>query len=260
MSTTLEEEQPLISHLIELRKRLIWILVIFMICFFICYHYSNTLFDFLVQPLSDILHQKGGERRLIYTSLTEAFTTYIKISVFFAFILTVPCFSYHLWKFIVPGLYQSERLMFLAFLISVPLFFIIGALFAYYIIFPTAYSFFLSFETSVITPSTLPIQLEAKLNEYLSFVMRLILAFGICFELPVMLSILTLGKFISYASLKKHWRIAIVIIFTLSAFITPPDVLSMLGLAIPLIALYGISLKMVQWIESHYSLKDSINE
>ncbi len=141
--------------------------------------------------------------------------------------------------------------MFRSFLIIVPFFFIVGFLFAYYVVFPTAYTFFLSFET-VGTCNGLPIQLEAKLNEYLSFVMRLILAFGVCFELPVVLSLLALGKFTSYNSLKKHWRIAVVVIFSVSAVLTPPDVLSMIGLALPLIFLYGVSLKMVQLIERKY--------
>ncbi|MBP9752437.1 MAG: twin-arginine translocase subunit TatC [Proteobacteria bacterium] len=252
------DAQPLVSHLIELRKRLIWVLMVFVVGFFICYYFSNSLFDFLVQPLSDILHQKGGERRLIYTSLTEAFTTYIKISFFFAFIMTFPFLCYHVWQFVVPALFKNERFIFRCFLVSIPLFFLIGAFFAYYIIFPTAYTFFLSFETTALTSTSLPIQLEAKLNEYLSFVMRLILAFGICFELPVILSLLSFAKILSYESLKKHWRIAIVAIFALSAFITPPDVLSMLGLAIPLIALYGVSLIMVQLIESRYCVKEIV--
>jgi sec-independent protein translocase protein TatC len=246
-----QKEQPLISHLTELRRRLIWVVLAFIACFFICYHFSDTLFNFLVDPLSQILHQKGGQRRLIYTSLTEAFTTYIKISAFFSFFLIFPFFSYQLWQFIVPALFKNEKFLFRYFLISVIFFFITGALFAYYIIFPTAYSFFLSFEAPAVA-NHLPIQLEAKLNEYLSFVMRLILAFGICFELPVLLSLLALARLTSYNALKKHWRIAIVAIFAVSAVLTPPDVLSMIGLAVPLVVLYGVSLKMVYLIEKKF--------
>lgn len=242
----MDKPQPLVEHLAELRKRLIYCLGLFLFFFCVSYYYSQELFDFLVQPLANVLHNKGEQRRLIYTSLTEAFTTYIRVSIFFATLATFPFLAFQVWKFVVPGLYEQERFVFRSFLLSTPLFFISGALFAYYVIFPAAYTFFLNFEN---VHSSLPIQLEAKLNEYLSFVMRLIMAFGVCFELPVLLSLLALGGFIKVDSLKKHWRIAVVVIFSVSAIATPPDVLSMLGLAIPLLFLYGLSLKMIQIIE-----------
>lgn len=243
-----QQEQPLITHLIELRRRLLYCVLAFACCFCFFYYHSDVLFNFLVKPLVELLQTRSGERKLIYTGITEAFTTYVKVSGFFSLILTLPFFAIHLWKFIAPGLYKEEKIIFRIFLFLTPLFFLSGALFAYYIIFPSAYNFFLSFET---TQGPIPIQLEAKINEYLSFVMRLILAFGICFELPIILSLLAWGNIIHSQMLIHHWRIAIVLIFTISAIITPPDLLSMIGLAVPLIGLYGMSLKMVQIIECY---------
>jgi sec-independent protein translocase protein TatC len=247
------QEQPLIEHLTELRRRLLYCIFVFGCCFCFFYYHSDALFNFLVKPLVDLLQTRSGERKLIYTGVTEAFTTYVKVAGFFSLILTLPFFAIHLWKFIVPGLYKEEKILFRIFLVLTLLLFLCGALFAYYVIFPTAYTFFLSFET---TQGPVPIQLEAKINEYLSFVMRLILAFGLCFELPIVLSLLACGNIVHSKMLIKHWRIAIVLIFALSAIITPPDLLSMIGLAVPLIGLYGISLKMVQIIERYKNKQD----
>jgi sec-independent protein translocase protein TatC len=248
------QEQPLIEHLTELRRRLVYSVIIFVGCFCFFYYHSEALFNFLVKPLVELLQTRPGERKLIYTGVTEAFTTYIKVSGFFSLIFTMPFFAIQLWKFIAPGLYKQEKNLFRLFLFLTPLLFLSGALFAYYVIFPTAYNFFLSFET---TQGPIPIQLEAKINEYLSFVMRLILAFGTCFELPIVLSLLAWGNIIHSHLLIKHWRIAVVLIFAISAIITPPDLLSMIGLAVPLIGLYVISLKMVQAIE-YYKNKQSV--
>lgn len=243
------QDQPLIVHLTELRSRLILCFGVFIIAFAGCYLYAQPLFDFLVQPLADVLQAKGEHRRLIYTSVTEAFMTYLRVALFFASFITFPVIAIQVWRFVVPGLYTHERFVFRYFLISIPFFFLCGALFAYYIIFPSAYTFFLNFE-SISTVHGLPIQLEAKLNEYLSFVMRLIFAFGISFELPVVLAILAFARILSSNVLKTYWRIAVVGIFTLSAIITPPDLLSMLGLAMPLLFLYVFSYFIVRIIES----------
>lgn len=242
------QDQPLIVHLTELRSRLILCFGVFIVAFAACYVYAQPLFDFLVQPLADVLHAKGEQRRLIYTSVTEAFMTYLRVALFFASFMTFPFIAVQIWRFVVPGLYTHERLIFRYFLISIPFFFLCGALFAYYIIFPSAYTFFLNFE-SASTVHGLPIQLEAKLNEYLSFVMRLIFAFGVCFELPVVLAILAFARIVSAHMLKTYWRIAVVGIFTLSAIVTPPDLLSMLGLALPLLLLYIFSYFIVCLIE-----------
>lgn len=248
MTNTSDQPQPLITHLTELRSRLIYCVIIFAIAFCIAYKFSDDIFKFLVQPLSDILTKKGETRRLIYTNLTEAFTTYLKVASFAAFFVTFPYLAFQAWRFTMPALYKKEKFVFRSFLIATPFLFLSGAFFAYYIIFPTAYDFFLSFESPGIDGS-MAIQLEAKVNEYLNFVMRLILAFGICFELPVVLSLLAIAKFMTSKMLIERWRIAVVIIFAVAALITPPDIISMIGLALPLILLYGLAILMVRFIE-----------
>ncbi|MDP2194201.1 MAG: twin-arginine translocase subunit TatC [Alphaproteobacteria bacterium] len=240
--------QPLVAHLRELRLRLIYCTVVFLAFFCISYYFSQDIFQFLVQPLVDILSTHHEPRRLIYTSLTEAFTTYLRVAAFSAFFITFPFMAMQIWRFVVPALYVREKKIVRLFFMATPLLFFLGAIFAYYIIFPNAYAFFLSFESPG-AQGMLPIQLEPKVNEYLNFVMRLTLAFGICFEMPVVLSLLALGGIINKAMLVKRWRIAVVLIFTLAAFVTPPDILSMIGLAIPLLILYALSVVMIGCIE-----------
>jgi sec-independent protein translocase protein TatC len=239
--------QPLLSHLLELRQRLIYASIGFFGAFLLCYAYAEEIFQFLVHPLAALLQEKGP-RRLIYTGLTEAFLTYIKVAAFAAAFLSFPVIASQLWMFIAPGLYRKERKVFIPLLMATPVLFLVGAAFAYYVIFPVAYAFFLSFETPGST-GQLPIELEAKVNEYLSFVMRLIFAFGISFELPVLLTLLANVGMVSSQGLITKWRFAVVGIFIIAAVITPPDMLSMVGLAIPLIILYGISILMVRWVE-----------
>ncbi|MBX9977927.1 MAG: twin-arginine translocase subunit TatC [Alphaproteobacteria bacterium] len=241
--------QPLIAHLIELRTRLMYCLGVFLLAFGVSYYYSQEVFEFLVAPLTKLL--QGQNRKLIYTGLTEAFLTYLKVALFTGFFVTFPMFALQIWAFMAPGLYHKEKKVFFPFLIATPFLFFLGAAFAYYVIFPSAYSFFLSFESPA-TETMLAIQLEAKVNEYLGFVMRLILAFGICFELPVVLSLLGRTGFVTWRGLLEKWRIAVVGIFTLAAVITPPDLLSMIGLALPLILLYGLSILMVRFLETKH--------
>lgn len=242
--------QPLLLHLLELRQRLIYASIGFFIAFVLCYAFAEDIFCFLVQPLATLLQEKG-HHRLIYTGLTEAFLTYIKVSAFAAAFLSFPVIASQLWMFLAPGLYRQERKVFIPLLIATPILFLIGAAFAYYIVFPVAYAFFLSFETPGST-NQLPIQLEAKVNEYLSFVMRLIFAFGISFELPVLLTLLANVGMVTAQGLITKWRFAIVGIFIVAAIVTPPDMLSMVGLAIPLIILYGVSILMVRWVERRH--------
>lgn len=245
--------QPLLHHLIELRQRLIYAFLGFFAAFAFCYAFAEDIFQFLVQPLATLLQEKG-HRRLIYTGLTEAFLTYIKVAAFAAAFLSFPVVASQLWMFMAPGLYRKERKVFIPLLLATPVLFLIGAAFAYYIIFPTAYAFFLSFETPASTDQ-LPIQLEAKVNEYLSFVMRLIFAFGISFELPVLLTLLANAGMVTSQGLIAKWRFAVVGIFVVAAITTPPDMLSMVGLAIPLVILYGLSILMVKWVESKRTRK-----
>lgn len=185
---------------------------------------------------------------MIYTGLTEAFMTYLKVAAFSGFFIGFPFIANQIWLFIAPGLYQHERRLFLTLSIATPVLFLLGAFFAYSVVFPNAYAFFLSFEAPGVQGS-IPLVMEPKIDEYLSFVMRLILAFGVCFELPVLMALLAKIGFVSSSFLKKKWRLAVVTIFVVAAFVTPPDILSMVALALPLITLYGLSIFIVRLIE-----------
>jgi sec-independent protein translocase protein TatC len=238
---------PLVAHLIELRRRLIYALAAFLFTFCIAYVFSDRLFLFLVKPLASLFSDEGS-RRLIYTGLTEAFITYLKIALFTAAFISFPIIASQIWMFVAPGLYSQERRTFLLFLIATPLLFLLGAFFAYYVVIPNAWKFFLSFETSA-QPGMLAIQLEARVHEYLSLVMQLILAFGFSFQLPIILMLLVRLGILSTKVLAKNRKYAFLIIMIVSAFLTPPDVLSMLGLAFPLYLLYELSLWMMYRVE-----------
>ncbi|MBV9653973.1 MAG: twin-arginine translocase subunit TatC [Acetobacteraceae bacterium] len=240
---------PLLEHLVELRRRLIWSLVTFMLCFFVCYHFSGAIYSFLVQPLADILqHQSGGDRRLIFTALTEAFFTYLKVGMFGAAFFSFPVVASQIWLFVAPGLYRSEKRALLPFLVATPVLFLLGAALAYYFVFPIAWRFFLSFETPT-GAGGLPIQLEAKVSEYLDLVMKLIFAFGIAFQLPVLLTLLAKVGIVGSAALKKFRRYAYVGMFVIAAVLAPPDVLTQCGLALPLLGLYEISIVLARMVE-----------
>ncbi|WBV41507.1 twin-arginine translocase subunit TatC [Pseudoroseomonas cervicalis] len=243
-----DKPMPLIEHLLELRTRLLWSLGAFILCFALCYYFSAQIYGFLARPLADILHQQsGGERRMIFTALYEAFFTYLKVALFGAVFLSFPMWATQLWLFIAPGLYRSEKKALLPFLLASPVLFILGAALAYYFIFPLAWKFFISFETPP-GGGALPVQLEAKVSEYLSLVMHMILAFGIAFQLPVALTLMAKVGIVSVAGLKKGRRYAIVGMFVVAAVITPPDIISQVGLAVPLIALYEISILAAGWV------------
>tara|TARA_B100001142_G_C14284617_1_gene636344 strand:+ start:304 stop:1170 length:867 start_codon:yes stop_codon:yes gene_type:complete len=243
-----ERAMPLLDHLIELRSRLIYSVVAIFILFFICYYFSPSIYNFLVAPLADVLEQLGGQRRLIFTALHEAFFTYIKVAFFAALFLSFPFLAIQIWMFIAPGLYQNEKRAFAPFLIATPILFFMGGALVYYFVFPLAWKFFLSFEASG-GAGVLPIQLEAKVDQYLSLVMRLIFAFGLCFELPVVMTLLGRVGLVTSKGMKEKRKYAIVITFIVAAILTPPDVISQIGLALPTMLLYEISIYSVQIIE-----------
>jgi len=238
---------PLLDHLIELRRRLVYSLLALLGGFLICFGFAKHIYSFLTLPLA---HALAGEpnRHLIYTALYETFFTYVKVGMFAGLCLSFPIIASQIWMFVAPGLYRHERRAFLPFLIASPLLFIGGAAFVFYLMLPTAIRFFLSYETPA-SAGGLGIELQAKVSEYLDFVMTLIIAFGLTFQMPVLLSLLGRVGIVSAAFLRSVRRYAVVGIFALAAVITPPDVFSMLSLAIPLVGLYEISILCVALIE-----------
>ena len=243
-----ERSMPLLDHLIELRSRLLTSAIAILVLFFICYYFAPDLYNFLVAPLADVLEKMGGQRRLIFTALHEAFFTYIKVAFFAALFLSFPFIAIQIWMFIAPGLYKNEKKAFVPFLIATPILFFMGGALVYYLIFPLAWSFFLSFE-SVGGAGALPIQLEAKVDQYLSLVMRLIFAFGLCFELPVVMTLLGRVGMVTSKGMKEKRKYAIVLAFVAAAILTPPDVISQIGLALPTMLLYEISIISVKIVE-----------
>lgn len=232
-------KQPLMAHLAELRKRLMICFATFLLATGICYFFAADIYAFLVAPLAHAFPDPAS-RRMIYTSLTEAFFTYLRLAVFAGFIFSFPVIAAQLYRFLAPGLHENEKRATRPFLVAAPCLFLIGAAFVYYLIFPAAWRFFLGFESA--GGEGLPIQLEAKVSEYLSLVMHLILAFGLSFQLPIILMLLVKSGMISVETLKNGRRYAIVIIVTVAAFITPPDIFSQIALSVPLYVLYEISI------------------
>jgi len=233
---------PLMEHLVDLRKRLVWGMISFGVCFVICFAFSTPIFDFLIKPL----HQTTNH--LIYTALTEVFFTQVKIAMFGGFCLGFPLIAAQLWIFVAPGLYRHERRAFLPFLMWTPVMFILGASFVYYVMLPFAIRFFAGYQV-VPSPGEMGIQLQAKVSDYLDLVMTLIFAFGLTFQLPVLLSILGKVGIVTSKALRDMRRYAYVGLFGVAAIFTPPDAISMLSLAFPLVALYEISIFCVAMIE-----------
>jgi sec-independent protein translocase protein TatC len=230
---------PLLDHLIELRRRLLWSAVVLIVLFGSCFYFSEPIFKFLAEPLQA---RTGENTPLVYTALTEAFFTYIKLSLFIAFILGFPVFATQIWLFVAPGLYRHERAGFLPFLISTPIMFYAGAAMVYYVVIPVAWNFFVGFQTD-------EIKLLPKVSEYLSLIMQLMFAFGLVFELPVLLTLLVRVGIVSSAGLAAKRRYAIVIAFIAAAILTPPDVISQVALAVPIILLYESSIWIGRLIE-----------
>jgi sec-independent protein translocase protein TatC len=243
-----DKPMPLLEHLVELRRRLLWSIVAFAVCFVLCYIYSKTIYQILAAPLARVQALKGDQPRLIYTELHEAFITYIKVALFGAGFLSFPVVSTQIWKFVAPGLYRSEKRAFLPFLIATPVLFLLGAALAYFIVIPLAWTFFASFEQHG-GNGTARIELLPKVSEYLSLVMKLIMAFGIAFEMPVLFSLCARAGLLTSATLRKYRRYAYVGCFMLAAVLTPPDAISMCSLAVPLVGLYEVSVLAARMVE-----------
>ena len=243
------------SHFVELRSRLLKSIIFILVIFIISYIFAEQIYNFLVEPYANAVKDDDNSRRLIFTALHETFIAYLKVAFFAAIFFGSPVLLIQIYKFIAPGLYKNEKKALLPYLIFTPILFLFGGLLVYYLIMPLAIKFFLSFE-SIGTNTSLPIQLEAKVNEYLSLIMRLIFAFGISFQLPILLNLLAKIGVVNSTYLRKTRRYVIVIIFTAAAILTPPDPITQIGLAIPLLLLYELSILTVKFTEK----KDKVVE
>jgi len=233
-----DTKRPLLDHLIELRRRLLWSLATLVVFFFICFHFAENIFAVLVQPLL-----KAGQGRLIYTDVFEAFFVQVKVALFAALMLSFPVVATQLWRFVAPGLYKKEKRAFLPFLVMTPFFFLGGASFAYFTAMPWALHFLLSYQGDIggIKQEALP-----GVGNYLTFCMRFIFGFGAAFLLPILLMILERAGLVTREQLAKSRRYAIVGAAAVAAVLTPPDVVSMLMLLVPLYGLYEFALLAIR--------------
>ena len=237
-----DTKQPLLEHLIELRRRLLWCLATLLVTFFVCFAYAKDIFAVLVQPLV-----RAGQGKLIYTDVFEAFFTQVKVALFAAIMLSFPVIATQLWRFVAPGLYVKEKKAFLPFLLMTPVFFIAGACFAYFAAMPWALHFLLSYQGNIAG-----IQQEALpgIGNYLNFCTRFIFGFGAAFLLPILLMILERAGIVTREQLAKSRRYAIVGAAAVAAVLTPPDVVSMMLLLIPLYGLYEfaiLAIRITHW-------------
>ncbi|QHJ13968.1 Sec-independent protein translocase protein TatC [Paraglaciecola mesophila] len=240
---------PLLTHLLELRRRLLYCFAFFAVMFGVSYFFAEQIYQFLQQPLLQIFGPDSG-RRMIYTGLHEAFFTYLKLAFFSATFCTLPISLIQIWKFIAPGMYQKEQKALSPLFIATPILFVAGAALAFYLVMPLAWEFFISFE-SLGQGDGINVELEAKMSEYLTLVIRLILAFGLCFELPVLLLVLAKAGVVDALMLKTYRRHAIVLVFFVAALITPPDLISQIVLGVPILLLYELSIVLIQRSESN---------
>ncbi|MCV2446892.1 twin-arginine translocase subunit TatC [Paracoccus sp. DMF] len=272
-----DSSAPLIEHLKELRTRLIWSVLAFVLAMVLCYFVWNPIFDFLTQPVCTALEKRGQTCGLILLKMQEGFFVAMRIAFFGGFVLAFPVVGYQLWRFVAPGLYRSEKNALLPFLVASPVMFLIGAAFAYYIILPWAFDFFLGFQQG---PLALPddpasaaataaagataaakepwagIVFQGSVEEYLTLTTKFILAFGLSFQLPVALTLMGKAGLVSSEGLASMRRYAIIVILVLAAMVTPPDVISQIVLFTVIYGLYEVSIFLVRRIERKRELEE----
>ncbi|WP_170358983.1 twin-arginine translocase subunit TatC [Ruegeria arenilitoris] len=260
MSKTDEIEDtsaPLIEHLAELRTRLIHSVVAFLIGMIICFTVATPIFNFLTQPLCDVLSERGQDCDLIFISPQEGFFVAIKVSLLGGFILAFPYIGMQMWRFVAPGLYRSEKNAFLPFLLASPFMFLLGASFAFYVVTPLAYDFFLGFQQfgaegeALADGATAPLSVvfQGSAQEYLNLTIKFIVAFGLCFQLPVLLTLMGKAGLVSAEGLGAVRKYAVVGILVLAAVVTPPDVITQIILFVVVYGLYEISIFLVARVE-----------
>ena len=244
---------PLLDHLIELRQRLLYSIIALLVVFLAAFYFAEYIFSFLSAPLGAAMADHGvapEKQRIIITGLLEGFVTYIKVAFFTALFLTSPIFLTQVWLFVAPGLYRTEKSVFAPFLVATPILFFTGAALVYYVIFPLAIDFLMGFSlTENPDGDGLPIELEAKVDQYFALLMKLIFAFGLCFQLPVLMTLLARTGIASSKGMAEKRKYAILGVFIVAAVFTPPDPISQLALAVPIIILYEISILMAKLVE-----------